>query len=98
MAVKLVGVADTIIMKHDRWSGLTFMMYIHTLIALISSGLSAKMHTKVPSVNIGNISLPTIKKTSILLILSVSHYPIFLLLWHFASSRRSLDHGLLAMS
>ncbi len=58
MALKLQGVADTIIMKHGRWSGLTFLMYIHNQIAHISNGLSQKMNTRVPFVNIGNIKLP----------------------------------------
>ena len=57
MALKLKGVADTIIMKMGRWSGLTFVMYIHNQIAHISSGLSAKMQTRMPFVNIGNINM-----------------------------------------
>lgn len=59
MALKLAGVSDTIIMKHGRWSGLTFVMYIHNQIAHISKGLSTKMKTRLPFVNIGNISLPS---------------------------------------
>ncbi len=58
MAMKLQGIADTIIMKHGRWSGLTFLMYIHNQIAHISANLSKTMSTHVPFVNIGNIRLP----------------------------------------
>ena len=54
MALKLMGVADTIIMKHGRWSGLTFLMYIHNQIAHLSCDLSQKMSTDMPFVNITN--------------------------------------------
>ena len=54
MALKLMGVADTIIMKHGRWSGLTFLMYIHNQIAHLSCDLSKKMSTDMPFVNITN--------------------------------------------
>jgi hypothetical protein len=54
MALKLMGVADTIIMKHGRWSGLTFVMYIHNQIDCLSKDLSNKMNTDMPFVNISN--------------------------------------------
>ena len=54
MALKLMGVADTIIMKHGRWSGLTFLMYIHNQIAHLSCDLSQKMSIDMPFVNITN--------------------------------------------
>ena len=54
MALKLQGVADTIIMKHGRWSGLTFLMYIHNQIAHLSCELSEKMSRDMPFVNITN--------------------------------------------
>ena len=54
MAIKLKGVADTIIMKMGRWSGLTFLMYIHNQIAHLSCDLSQKMSTDMPFVNITN--------------------------------------------
>ena len=54
MALKLMGVADTIIMKQGRWSGLTFLMYIHNQIAHLSCDLSQKMSTDMPFVNITN--------------------------------------------
>ncbi len=54
MALKLKGIADTIIMKHGRWSGLTFLMYIHNQIAHLPNELSQKMSEDVPFVNITN--------------------------------------------
>ena len=54
MAMKLMGIADTIIMKHGRWSGLTFLMYIHNQIAHLSCDLSKKMSVDMPFVNITN--------------------------------------------
>ena len=33
MAMKVNGVDTETIMKHGRWTGLTFMMYIHNQIA-----------------------------------------------------------------
>ena len=54
MALKLMGVADTIIMKMGRWLGLTFLMYIHNQIAHLSCDLSKKMSTDMPFVNITN--------------------------------------------
>ena len=54
MALKLMGVADTIIMKMGRWSGLTFLMYIHNQIAHLSCDLSQKLSTDMPFVNITN--------------------------------------------
>ncbi len=42
MALKLMGGSDTVIMKQGRWSGLTFLMYIHNQIAHLSYDLSKK--------------------------------------------------------
>ena len=54
MAMKLNGVDTETIMKHGRWTGLTFMMYIHNQIAHLSTDLSAKMSKELPFVNIAN--------------------------------------------
>ena len=59
MALKLHGESDTTIMKYGRWSGLTFMQYIHNQIAHISKDISTKMSTPLPFVNIADISEPT---------------------------------------
>ena len=56
MALKLQGVSDTIIMKQGRWSGLTFLMYIHNQIAHLSKGLSQKMSIDMEFVNIANFN------------------------------------------
>jgi hypothetical protein len=58
MALKLTGTDDTTIMKMGRWSGLTFLQYIHNQIAHISCGLSSKMSTKIDFINIAAIEQP----------------------------------------
>ena len=55
MALKLSGADDTTIMKMGRWSGLTFLQYIHNQIAHISSGLADKMSTDIDFINIAAI-------------------------------------------
>ena len=52
VALKLHGISDTTIMKQGRWSGLTFLMYIHNQIAHLSHDLSQKMSTELPFINI----------------------------------------------
>ena len=42
MAMELNGVDGETIMKHDCWTCLTFMMYIHNQIAHLSEDLSQK--------------------------------------------------------
>ena len=54
MALKLNGASDTTIMKLGRWSGLTFLMYIHTQIAHLSQGITTKMNKAIPFVNIAH--------------------------------------------
>ena len=54
MAMKLNGVDGETIMKHGRWTGLTFMMYIHNQIAHLSEDLSQKMSKALPFLNIAN--------------------------------------------
>jgi hypothetical protein len=58
MALKLTGADDTTIMKMGRWSGLTFLQYIHNQIAHISKGLSSKMNTRLDFINIAAIEQP----------------------------------------
>ena len=54
MALKLNGANDTTIMKMGRWSGLTFLMYIHTQIGNLSRGITTQMDTEIPFVNIAH--------------------------------------------
>jgi hypothetical protein len=58
MALKLNGAKDTTIMKMGRWSGLTFLQYIHNQIAHLSTGLSNKMSTAIDFINIAAIEQP----------------------------------------
>ena len=55
MALKLTGADDTTIMKMGRWSGLTFLQYIHNQIAHISAGLADQMSTRLEFINIAAI-------------------------------------------
>ena len=50
----LHGIKTEVIKKHGCWTSLTFMMYIHNQIAHLSKGLSTKMSSRVPFVNIAN--------------------------------------------
>ena len=59
MSLKLHGESDTTIMKQGRWSGLTFLQYIHNQIGHLSKNLSTKMATPVPFLNIAAIQPPT---------------------------------------
>ena len=58
MALKLHGESDTTIMKQGRWSGLTFLQYIHNQIGHLSKNLSKKMATPIPFTNIASIQHP----------------------------------------
>jgi hypothetical protein len=58
MSLKLHGESDTTIMKQGRWSGLTFLQYIHNQIGHLSKNLSSKMATPVPFLNIAAIQPP----------------------------------------
>jgi hypothetical protein len=55
MALKLHGYDDTTIMKMGRWSGLTFLQYIHNQIAHLAKDISKKMSIPLPFVNISAI-------------------------------------------
>ena len=59
MSLKLHGKSDTTIMKQGRWSGLTFLQYIHNQIGHLSKDLSTTMATAIPFLNIAAIQPPT---------------------------------------
>jgi hypothetical protein len=52
MALKLQGVDDSLIMKIGRWTGLTFLTYIHAQIGALNTGLAAKMATRIHFINV----------------------------------------------
>ena len=52
MALKLQGVADSTIMKIGRWTGLTFLTYIHSQIGALNVGLADLMTTQVTFINV----------------------------------------------
>ena len=53
MALKLQGVDDSLIMKIGRWTGLTFLTYIHSQIGALNVGLADRMATRVHFINVG---------------------------------------------
>jgi hypothetical protein len=53
MALKLQGEADSTIMKIGRWSGTTFLTYIHSQIGAINAGLATRMATRIHFINVG---------------------------------------------
>jgi hypothetical protein len=53
MALKLQGVSNSTIMKISRWTGLTFLTYIHAQIGALNAGLSQQMATRIHFVNVG---------------------------------------------
>ena len=59
MSLKLHGHSDTTIMKQGRWSGLTFLQYIHNQIGHLSKNLSTTMATQIPFLNIAAIQPPS---------------------------------------
>jgi hypothetical protein len=56
MALKLNKEDDSVIMKYGRWSSNTFLMYIHNQIGHLAEGISTKMSTPVPFLNIASIT------------------------------------------
>jgi hypothetical protein len=52
MALKLQGVDDSLIMKIGRWTGLTFLTYIHSQIGALNAGLAQRMATRVHFINV----------------------------------------------
>ena len=55
MTLKLTNKSDTTIMKMGRWSGLTFLQYIHAQIAHLSKDQSRNMDKSLPFLNIASI-------------------------------------------
>jgi hypothetical protein len=53
MALKLQGEADSTIMKIGRWSGTTYLTYIHSQIGALNAGLAARMAVRIHFVNVG---------------------------------------------
>jgi hypothetical protein len=58
MALKLQGADDSTIQKLGRWSGNTFLTYIHAQIGALNAGLAQKMATRVRFVNVGAVAVP----------------------------------------
>jgi hypothetical protein len=52
MALKLQGVDDSLIMKIGRWTGLTFLTYIHSQIGALNTGLAHRMTTRIRFENV----------------------------------------------
>jgi hypothetical protein len=52
MALKLQGIDDSLIMKIGRWTGLTFLTYIHAQIGALNTGLVAKMASRIHFINV----------------------------------------------
>jgi hypothetical protein len=52
MALKLQGVDDSLIMKIGRWTGLTFLTYIHSQIGALNAGLAQRMATRVHFIDV----------------------------------------------
>jgi hypothetical protein len=53
MALKLQGAVDSTIMKIGRWSGTTYLTYIHSQIGALNAGLAARMAVRIHFVNVG---------------------------------------------
>jgi hypothetical protein len=52
MALKLQGIDDSLIMKIGRWTGLTFLTYIHLQIGALNTGLATQMTVCVHFINV----------------------------------------------
>jgi hypothetical protein len=52
MALKLQGVDDSLIMKLGRWTGLTFLTYIHSQIGALNTGLAQRMTHRIHFINV----------------------------------------------
>jgi hypothetical protein len=52
MALKLNGTDDSLIMKIGRWTGLTFLTYIHSQIGALHTGLAQRMSTRIHFINV----------------------------------------------
>jgi hypothetical protein len=56
MALKLQGESDTTIMRIGRWSGLTFMKYIHSQIGALNVGIARKMARRIHYINVAAVA------------------------------------------
>ena len=54
MALKLQGVDDSLIMKLGRWTGLTFLTYIHSQIGALNTVLATRLAVRVHFVNVAS--------------------------------------------
>jgi hypothetical protein len=52
MALKLQGVDDSLIMKIGRWTGLTFLTYIHSQIGALNASLARRMTRRIHFINV----------------------------------------------
>jgi hypothetical protein len=52
MVLKLQGTDNSLIMKIGRWTGLTFLTYIHAQIGALNTGLAQRMSTRIHFVNV----------------------------------------------
>ena len=52
MAMKLNSLDTATIQKQGQWSSSTFLMYIHSQIAVFSTGISTHMSTPHPFINV----------------------------------------------
>jgi hypothetical protein len=52
MTLKLQGVDNSLIIKIGRWTGLTFLTYIHAQIDALNTGLAQWMATRIHFVNV----------------------------------------------
>jgi hypothetical protein len=57
MALKLQGVDDSLIMKIGRWTGLTFLTYIHAQIGALNTGLAQRMAIHIHFVNVAGVNV-----------------------------------------
>jgi hypothetical protein len=57
MALKLQGVDDSLIMKIGRWTGLTFLTYIHAQISALNTGLAQRMAIRIHFVNVAGVNV-----------------------------------------
>jgi hypothetical protein len=57
MALKLQGVDDSLIMKIGRWTGLTFLTYIHAQIGALNTGLAQRMAIRIHFVNVAGVNV-----------------------------------------
>ncbi len=53
MAMKLSGASDSTIMRVGLWSSLTYLMYIHSQIGVLTAGVAWKMSTAFRFQNVG---------------------------------------------